>query len=220
MTFADRNLALQQPLKGNTMENVKVTGLSPAYSVAALNQTLAGKAALAMAASLFVALCAHLVVPLPFTPVPLTLGDFAVLLVGLMLGPVTGFAALTLYLAEGAAGMPVFSPTGPGGIAQLIGTTGGYLMAYPIAAAVAGGLSRTVSRMRSGSVTAFASAITANAAAGAIIMIFGVLWLAFVLHLAPALAFKLGALPFLPGQAIKVLAAAGIATSIHRLRKS
>lgn len=202
------------------MENAKVNGLSPAYSVAALNQTIAGKAALAAAASLFVALCAHLVVPLPFTPVPLTLGDFAVLLVGLSLGPATGFAALALYLAEGAAGMPVFSPTGPGGIAQLIGPTGGYLMAYPVAAAVAGGLSRAFSRLRSGSLTAFASAITANAAAGALIMICGVLWLGFVLHTAPATTFKLGALPFLPGQIIKVLAAAGIATSIQRMRKS
>ena len=202
------------------MENVKVSGLHPAYSVAALNQTIAGKAALAVAASLFVALCAHLVVPLPFTPVPLTLGDFAVLLVGLTLGPVTGFAALALYLAEGATGMPVFSPTGPGGIAQLVGTTGGYLMAYPVAAALAGGLSGTISRLRASSLTAFASAIAANAAAGSLIMTCGVLWLGFVLHLAPVDAFKLGALPFLPGQVIKVLAAAGIATSIQRLRKS
>ena len=200
------------------MENVKVNGLSASYNVSAINQTLAGKAALAVAGSLFVALCAHLVVPLPFTPVPLTLGDLAVLLVGLSLGPVTGFAALALYLAEGGAGMPVFSPTGPGGIAQLIGPTGGYLMAYPLAAAIAGGVSRAFSRMRSGTWTAFASAIAANTLAGALIMTLGVLWLGFELHLIPAAAFKLGALPFLPGQIIKVFAAAGIASSIQRLR--
>ncbi len=201
------------------MENIKANGLSPAYSVAALNQTLAGKAVLAIAASLFVALCAHLVVPLPFTPVPLTLGDFAVLLVGLSLGPVTGFAALALYLVEGASGMPVFSPTGPGGVAQLFGTTGGYLMAYPFAAAIAGGLSRVLSTERSSRATAFLSTVTANAAATILIMTFGVLWLAFLLHLVPATAFKLGALPFLPGQVVKIVAAAGIATSIQRLRE-
>src|SRR5258706_14531500 len=81
--------------------------------------------ALVASASLFVALCARITVPLPFTPIPLTLQNFAVLLVGLTLGPRRGFAALALYLAEGAAGMPVFNPLGLGGIAQLLGPTGG-----------------------------------------------------------------------------------------------
>ncbi len=65
--------------------------------------------------SLFVALCARVTLPFPFTPVPLTLQNFGVLLVGLMLGSRRGFAALALYLAEGAMGMPVFSLTGVGG---------------------------------------------------------------------------------------------------------
>src|ERR1700726_1705058 len=89
-------------------------------------------------ASLFVALCARVALPLPFTPVPLTLQNFGVLLVGLMLGSRRGFAALVLYLAEGAAGMPVFSPVGPGGLAQLMGVTGGFLLAYPFVAWLAG----------------------------------------------------------------------------------
>src|SRR5437868_10895050 len=89
-------------------------------------------------ASLFVALCARLTLPLPFTPVPLTLQNFGVLLVGLMLGSRRGFAVLALYLAEGAAGLPVFNPTGPGGIAQLLGPTGGFLMVYPLVAGLAG----------------------------------------------------------------------------------
>src|SRR5690349_3570372 len=79
-------------------------------------------------ASLFVALCARLSLPLPFTPVPLTLANFGVLLVGVLLGSKRGFAALALYLTQGAAGLPVFSPAGPGGIAQLLGPTGGYLL--------------------------------------------------------------------------------------------
>src|SRR6184192_3006969 len=88
-------------------------------------------------ASLFVALCARITLPLPFTPVPLSLQNFGVLLVGLLLGSRRGFAALLLYLAEGASGLPVFTP-GWGGIAQLLGPTGGYLIAYPIVAFCAG----------------------------------------------------------------------------------
>src|SRR6202521_2424076 len=81
-------------------------------------------------ASLFVALCARVTLPLPFTPVPLTMQNFGVLVVGLALGSRRGFVALILYLSEGLAGMPVFSPTGPGGVAQLLGPTGGFLLAY------------------------------------------------------------------------------------------
>src|SRR5438270_4700507 len=98
----------------------------------------AKQAALVVGASFFVALCAHVTIPLPFTPVPLTLQNFGVLVVGLTLGSRRGFAALALYLAEGAAGMPVFNPHGPGGIAQILGPTGGYLLAYPFVAGLVG----------------------------------------------------------------------------------
>src|SRR5437868_11534534 len=74
--------------------------------------------AIIIAASLFVALCARITLPLPFTPVPLSLQNFGVLLVGLLLGSRRGFAAVALYLVEGASGLPVFTP-GLGGIAQL-----------------------------------------------------------------------------------------------------
>src|SRR2546430_16542603 len=89
-------------------------------------------------ASLFVALCARLTLPLPFTPVPLTLQNFGVLLVGLTLGSRRGFAALALYLVEGAVGMPVFNPAGLGGVAQLLGPPGGYLLGIPLVEALAG----------------------------------------------------------------------------------
>src|ERR1700675_4183197 len=98
----------------------------------------AKQAAIVIAASLFVALCARVTVPLPFTPVPLTLQNFGVLLVGLTLGSRRGFAALVLYLIEGASGIPVFNPAGPGGVAQLLGATGGFLLAYPFVAGLAG----------------------------------------------------------------------------------
>src|SRR5215470_7520984 len=98
----------------------------------------AKQGAIVIGASLFVALCARVTVPLRFTPVPLTLQNAGVLLVGLVLGSRRGFAALALYLAEGAAGLPVFNPHGLGGIAQILGPTGGYLMAYPLVAGLAG----------------------------------------------------------------------------------
>src|SRR6204780_1070207 len=100
----------------------------------------ARQVALVVGGSLLVALCAHITIPLPFTPVPLTVQNFGVLLVGLLLGSRRGFAAMILYLAEGAMGMPVFSPSSVGlmGGAQILGPTGGYLMAYPLVAGLAG----------------------------------------------------------------------------------
>src|ERR1700685_1407193 len=98
----------------------------------------ARQVAMVVGGSFLVALCAHITIPLPFTPVPLTVQNFGVLLVGLLLGSRRGFAALALYLAEGAMGLPVFSPVGPGGIAQLIGPTGGFLLVYPFVAFLAG----------------------------------------------------------------------------------
>src|SRR5271169_3754146 len=98
----------------------------------------ASQVAIVIGASLFVALCARITVPLPFTPVPLTLQNFGVLLVGLALGPRRAAAALVLYLAEGLVGLPVFNPTGPGGVAQVLGPTGGFVLAYPFVAAIAG----------------------------------------------------------------------------------
>src|SRR3979411_2595224 len=107
-------------------------------SVASRPWSLATTVALIVGASLYVAVCARVSIPLPFTPVPLTLQNFGVLLVGLSLGSRRGFAALALYLAEGASGLPVFSPTGPGGIAQILGPTGGYFMVSPLVAGLAG----------------------------------------------------------------------------------
>ena len=91
--------------------------------------------------AVLVAAAAQVSVPLPGTPVPMTLQPMAVLLVGSLLGARLGASSLLLYLAMGAAGLPVFTPTVPlVGIARLIGPTGGYLLAYPIAAFAVGAL--------------------------------------------------------------------------------
>ena len=87
-----------------------------------------------------VAAAAQIAVPLPGTPVPVTLQPLAVLLVGGLLGPGLGTASLILYLVLGALGLPVFTPYGAPGIARLVGPTGGYLLAYPVAAFAVGNL--------------------------------------------------------------------------------
>lgn len=154
--------------------------------------------ALIVGGSLFVALCARLSLPLPFTPVPLTLANMGVLVVGLVLGSRAGFAALTLYLAEGALGLPVFS-AGSGG---LLGATGGYLMAYPIAAFVAGWIAERGAKN-------FARFAAAAVAAEIVIFAGGIGWLALMTHGASQ-AVRFGLYPFVFAEVMKVMSAAGI----------
>src|SRR6059058_499896 len=87
------------------------------------------------------ALASQFAMPLPGTPVPLTLQPLVVVLTGLLLGPIDGAIAMIVYLVAGAIGLPVFAPIGAPGIARLFGPTGGYLLAYPAAAYIAGALS-------------------------------------------------------------------------------
>ena len=171
----------------------------------------AKQAAIVVSASLLVALCARVTVPLPFTPVPLTLQNFGVLVVGLLLGSRRGFAALALYLAEGASGLPVFNPAGPGGIAQLFGPTGGYLMSYPFVAALAGFIHE---RGRS----TFARAAAAGLAAEVLLFTVGLTWLAIWTH-SLAQAFRFGLYWFLSAEVIKILFAAAFAARFRRMVK-
>ena len=179
-------------------------------------ESFSGKVFLAVSATAFVAACAHLSLPLPFTPVPLTLSDFAVILVGLCLGPVVGFSAMVLYLAEGAIGLPVFTPMTAGGAAHLIGPSAGYLFAYPLAAAVAGGTVRPLQRVTS----KFRAGLLASVAATIPIFLFGASWLAHLLHLSASATWALAAAPFLPGALIKVTSAAAIFSKLERWRRS
>jgi biotin transport system substrate-specific component len=163
------------------------------------------EAALVVGASFFVALCARVTVPLPFTPVPLTLQNFAVLLVGLALGSQRGFAALALYLAEGACGLPVFNPTGLGGIAQLLGPTGGYLMAYPLVAFVSGVIAERGSKSFRGYIV--------GAALGEVLLFAGGLaWLSVWTRGSWWQAAHFGLYPFVFAEVVKVMAAAALAT--------
>ncbi len=159
------------------------------------------QAAIIVGATALVALCAHISIPLGFTPVPITLQPFAVLLLGLLLAPRTAFAALTLYLLEGASGLPVFSPHGFGGIAQLLGPTGGYLLAAPFAAAAAGAI------YQKGRSSAF-SALLGAAAGDLILLLTGALWLGVLKHVSVSTLFHEAVSPFLGSDALKVVAAA------------
>lgn len=169
------------------------------------------QAGIVVGASLFVALCARVTVPLPFTPVPLTLQNCGVLLVGLLLGSRRGFAALALYLAEGAMGLPVFNPTGPGGIAQLLGPTGGFLMAYPLVAGLAGYL------MERGRKT-FAGAAVAGLLAEVLLFASGLAWLGIWTGSIKK-AVQFGLYWFLFAEVIKVLIAAAVAVRLRRTPK-
>jgi biotin transport system substrate-specific component len=164
-----------------------------------------------LAGSALLALSAQVSIPLFFTPVPFTLQPLAVLLLGLLLDPAVAFATLIAYLAEGAAGLPVFAG-GAAGILVLMGPTAGYLIAYPFAVALVSKLYRTV---RPASFTTAAL----SAAAGAVVYFaLGASWLAVLLHQPMHIALKLAVWPFLAGDALKVVIAAAAVTSIDRLR--
>jgi biotin transport system substrate-specific component len=172
-----------------------------------------GQLAIVIGASLFVALCARVSLPLPFTPVPLTLQNFGVLLVGLVLGPRRAFAALVLYLAEGLAGIPVFSPTGPGGVAQLLGPTGGFLLAYPFVAGIAGWIFEATNGARS-----FARAAAACLLAETYLFVGGLSWLAILTH-SFAQAVRFGLYWFVFAEVIKIMSAAALGSGWQRFHK-
>ena len=190
--------------------------LHPSAPLETLQRSATGKVLIVIAASVFVAACAHISIPLPFTPVPLTLQNFAVLLVGMVLGPVAGFSAMVLYLAEGAIGLPVFAQPSMAGIVHLFGPTAGYLFSYPLAAAVAGWTVHIMQRITS----RFRSGLVAGIAASLPIFLLGAAWLGHLLHLSASTTWALAVAPFLLGEVIKITAAAGIFSAVQRWQRS
>jgi biotin transport system substrate-specific component len=163
-----------------------------------------------LAGSALLAISAHLSMPLFITPVPFTFQPMAVLLVGLLLEPTVAFAALGAYLLEGACGLPVFTPQGPGGILQLMGPSGGFLLSYPFAAFLVSKLYRT---MRPAT---FTTALLSAIAGSVVYFSSGAAWLALVMHQHAGMALKLAVWPFLLGDAVKIILAAAIVTGIAR----
>jgi biotin transport system substrate-specific component len=181
--------------------------MTSAAAHAATPAALLRATGIVLAGSALVAVCAHVALPLYFTPVPL--------LLGLLLPPRLAAATLAAYLAEGALGLPVFAPS-PAipGVAHLVGPTGGYLLAYPVAAMLISVLWRRANRGRS-----FAGAALSAAAGSLVILACGCLWLAALTHASAASVLTLSVIPFLPGDALKIAAAAGLATGFQRLRR-
>jgi biotin transport system substrate-specific component len=150
------------------------------------------------AANVLLLLCAQIALPLPWTPVPITGQTLGVMLVALLLGSRRGSLAVILYLLEGAAGLPVFQPFGAPGAARFFSPTAGYLLACPLAAFLIGWLlERSVRR-------SIFRLTTALLAGEVIILAAGCAWLAAQFGWGPGAAFRAGALPFLPGEAVKI----------------
>jgi biotin transport system substrate-specific component len=166
--------------------------------------SIAKNVALVIGASLVISICARLSFPLPFTPVPFTLANFGLLAVGLFLGSKRAGAAALLYLAYGAAGMPVFSPASSG----LFGVTGGYLWAFPLVAFVAGWISERGER-------SFARNLVAAIAGDLVLFIGGISWLFAFTH-SWQKALMLGGYWFVFGEVIKIMASAGLASRVRR----
>jgi biotin transport system substrate-specific component len=149
--------------------------------------------------TLAVAAAAQVAVPVPLSPVPMTLQPLAVLAVGGLLGGASGVAGLTAYLALGALGFPVFAG-GAGGALHLVGPTGGYLLAFPVAAGMTGALASRGGVLRT---------LVACALGMVMIHVGGVAQLA-VLGGDPAAAFRVGFVPFVTGDLLKVGLAAAV----------
>jgi biotin transport system substrate-specific component len=147
------------------------------------------------------ALASQFAMPLPGTPVPLTLQPLVVVLAGLLLGPVDAAIAMVAYLMAGAAGLPVFAPIGAPGIARLFGPTGGYLLAYPVAAAVAG--------MFGYKQTSFVTRALA-AEAGILVLYIGGLSQLALISGSVATGALIGIVPFVAADAVKALVAAAV----------
>jgi biotin transport system substrate-specific component len=153
--------------------------------------------------ALLVALGAQVVVPVPFSPVPMTLQPLAVLAVGGLLGAAGGLSALVLYLLLGMLGLPVFAGGGSGAW-HLLGPTGGYLLAFPVAAALTGALARPATASPGPVNGRLVLLVLLSCALGmTMIHIGGVAQLA-MLGGDPALALRVGFVPFLTGDLLKV----------------
>jgi biotin transport system substrate-specific component len=160
--------------------------------------------------TMLVAAASQIAVPLPGTPVPMTLQPLAVLIVGGLLGPWLGASSLLLYLALGAAGLPVFTPIGLPGVARLLGPTGGYLLAFPLAAYAVGRLADEGAQWSRLALASFS---------GLVLIHLGGLAQLLILTGSLRRAAQFGTIPFLLGDFVKlVLAVLILRSSIRSVR--
>lgn len=168
---------------------------------------LARDASLVVGGAAFTGVLSQVLVPLPFTPVPLSLGTFAVLLTGAALGPLRGTLAMLLFLGAGLAGVPWFA----GQTSGWHEASFGYVLGYVLAAGLMGALARQRADRRP--LTMFGASLVAAAA----VYVGGVPWLMSHLGVGLGEALVLGVVPFLVGDALKALAASGLLPTAWRL---
>ncbi|MCU1347610.1 MAG: BioY protein [Acidobacteria bacterium] len=189
------------------MQNSKAITIPAAVVQRLVRGRVAADMLLVIGASVLVAISAQIAIPIPFSPVPLTLQPLAVLLVGVVLGSTRAAAALALYLLEGVSGLPVFAQGHAGPISML--PTAGYLFSYPAAAWIAGWFSER--GWGNSSLRAIAGMLTALA----IIYLGGWSWLSLLVG--PQKAFAAGVAPFLIADAIKIAVGAAMLPQAQKL---
>lgn len=154
---------------------------------------------------------AYLSIPLPFSPVPITGQTFFILLAGLLLGSRLGAFSAGVYLLLGVAGLPVFAGGGSG-IGSFFGPSGGFLIGFPVAAAVTGLFSDAASQREHAIPLRVAGVVVGSL----VIYGIGVPWLSFVAEMGLTGAVSAGMLPFLPGDAVKAAAAVSVVETVRR----
>jgi biotin transport system substrate-specific component len=180
------------------MQNISYAGM---FRPALKREAFIYDLIMVVGASVFIALSAQIAIPVPFSPVPITLQTFAVILTGALLGSRLGSLAVLAYLLEGAVGLPVFAQAHFGFI-HLVGSTGGYLLGFIPAAYITGLLAER------GKEKSFLQAVMIMTAGTAMIFICGLTWLTLVFNRADVLT--LGFYPHLPGAILKIASAAMI----------
>lgn len=156
-----------------------------------------------------ICISAYIVIPLPFSPVPITLQTLFVMMAGLLLPVTYSGLAVLIYLLLGAVGLPVFSG-GASGIGSIVGPTGGYLIGFLVGSMV---ISMLVKSSKNKFAISFVSAIV-----GGIVVVyaFGVIWLAWKTDMGIQKAFVVGALPFLLGDFVKAFVATFVAVPLNK----
>lgn len=151
-------------------------------------------------------------IPIPFSPAPITLQVLFVFLAGLVLGPVWGTVSLSLYLAAGAVGVPVFAGFSAG-LGVLFGQSGGYLWAYPVAAGLIGLITHRGTELRDPADVSLPILVGALVAGTAVIYGMGSGYMAWLLDMTIVEALMVGAVPFVPVELLKMVAAIAVVKS-------
>ena len=168
---------------------------------------------LVLGLTLFTALCAQVSVPLPFTPVPLTLQTFAVLAGAAALGAERSVIAQVIYVVLAVAGAPVLAG-GASGMSSITGPTGGYIVGFVAASYVVGRIAER------GATRQVVATVSSYVAGTAVIYVLGVSWLSYATHMSVRDAIVAGMIPFLIGDALKALAAGAALPSAWKLTGS